>query len=155
MAIGRGGVNVNLAAKLTEYRIDAFGKKEYERKRAEQETLLIDIEGMPKRSLKPLSQAGISSVSDLLNIDEDTILEIKGISETSLEKIYDAIQSFVEANQVAAEAEDEEAGIGEVEKLNTEEVLEDIKEVIESESEVPKTEDDTEATEETLEKVES
>ena len=30
LAIGRGGVNVNLASTVTDYRIDAFGKKEYE-----------------------------------------------------------------------------------------------------------------------------
>lgn len=31
-AIGRGGMNINLAADVTQYRIDAFGKKEYDRK---------------------------------------------------------------------------------------------------------------------------
>ena len=113
LAIGRGGVNVNLAAKLTEYRIDAFGKKEYERKRIEQETLLADIDGMPARAVKPLGESGISSVSDLLNSEEDTLLEIKGISEKSLEKIYDAVQNFVEANQAAAEAEDTEEKVQE------------------------------------------
>ena len=143
LAIGRGGVNVNLASKLTEYSIDAFGKKEYDRKRVEQETLLTKIDGMPARALKPLSQADISTVSDLLNCEEDAILEIKGISETSLEKIYDAIQTFVEANQAAAEAEDEEAE------------REEVEEVIESESEVPKTENDTGKIKEPLEKVES
>ena len=40
MAIGRRGVNVNLASKVTGYKIDAFGKEEYDRKQAEQETLL-------------------------------------------------------------------------------------------------------------------
>ena len=115
LAIGRGGVNVNLAAKLTEYRIDTFGKKEYERKQIEQETLLADIDGMPARAVKPLGESGISSVSDLLNSDEDTLLEIKGISEKSLEKIYDAVQNFVEANQVAAEAEDTEEKVQEYE----------------------------------------
>ena len=33
-AIGRGGLNVNLASNVTNYRIDAFGKNEYERKRS-------------------------------------------------------------------------------------------------------------------------
>ena len=113
LAIGRGGVNVNLAAKLTEYRIDAFGKKEYERKQIEQERLLADIDGIPARAVKPLGESGISSVSDLLNSDEDTLLEIKGISEKSLEKIYDAVQNFVEANQAAAEAEDTEEKVQE------------------------------------------
>ena len=43
LAIGRAGVNVNLAANVTNYKIDAFGKKEYERKQIEQETELSTI----------------------------------------------------------------------------------------------------------------
>jgi N utilization substance protein A len=99
LAIGRGGVNVNLASTVTDYRIDAFGKKEYERKQIEQETLLGEIKNMPKRPIKPLEENNIKTVSDLLNTEEDKIVEIKGITETSLEKVYDAVQKFVEENQ--------------------------------------------------------
>ena len=98
-AIGRGGVNINLASNVTEYRIDAFGKNEYERKNAEQEKLLADIPSMPPRAVNPLAKSGISTVSELLNSDEEKLLEIKGIAATTLEKIYDAVQSFVEKNQ--------------------------------------------------------
>ena len=98
-AIGRGGVNVNLASNVTEYRIDAFGKNEYERKNAEQEKLLADIPSMPARAVNPLAKSGISTVSELLNSDEEKLLEIKGIAATTLEKVYDAVQSFVEENQ--------------------------------------------------------
>jgi N utilization substance protein A len=98
-AIGRGGVNINLASNVTEYRIDAFGKNEYERKNAEQEKLLADIPSMPARAVNPLAKSGISTVSELLNSDEEKLLEIKGIAATTLEKIYDAVQSFVEKNQ--------------------------------------------------------
>ena len=106
LAIGRGGVNVNLASTVTDYRIDAFGKKEYERKQVEQETLLGEIKNMPKRAIKPLEEHNIKTVSDLLNSDEEKLIEIKGITETSLEKIYDAVQTFVEENQSEKIAED-------------------------------------------------
>ena len=105
-AIGRGGVNVNLASNVTEYRIDAFGKNEYERKNAEQEKLLADIPSMPARAVNPLAESGISTVSELLNSDEEKLLEIKGIAATTLEKIYDAVQSFVEKNQNETPEED-------------------------------------------------
>ena len=108
LAIGRGGVNVNLASKVTEYRIDAFGKKEYERKQVEQETLLSAIDKMPKRAIKPLEENEIKTVSELLNSDEERLLEIKGISEASLEKIYDAVQTFVEKNE-SKESDEEES----------------------------------------------
>ena len=99
LAIGRGGVNVNLASSVTEYRIDAFGKKEYEKKQIEQETLLSEIKNMPKRPIKPLEENEVKTVSDLLNSDEEKLIEIKGITESSLEKVYDAVQVFVEENQ--------------------------------------------------------
>ena len=105
-AIGRGGVNINLASNVTEYRIDAFGKNEYERKNAEQEKLLADIPSMPARAVNPLAKSGISTVSELLNSDEEKLLEIKGIAATTLEKIYDAVQSFVEENQNETSEED-------------------------------------------------
>ena len=105
-AIGRGGVNINLASNVTEYRIDAFGKNEYERKNAEQKKLLADIPSMPARAVNPLAESGISTVSELLNSDEEKLLEIKGIAATTLEKIYDAVQSFVEKNQNETPEED-------------------------------------------------
>ena len=99
IAIGRRGVNVNLASKVTGYKIDAFGKKEYDRKQAEQETLLSDLDNFPKRSIKPLEENDINTISDLMNSDEEKLVEIKGITEKSLEKMYDSIQSFIEKNQ--------------------------------------------------------
>ena len=107
LAIGRGGVNVNLASTVTEYRIDAFGKREYESKQNEQETLLSDIKNMPKRPIKPLAENEIKTVSDLLNSDEEKLIEIKGVTESSLEKVYDAVQAFVEENQSRDSTEDQ------------------------------------------------
>jgi DNA-directed RNA polymerase alpha subunit len=72
----------------------------------EQETLLGEIKNMPKRTIKPLEENDIKTVSDLLNSDEEKLIEIKGITETSLEKIYDAVQTFVEENQSEKIAED-------------------------------------------------
>ena len=99
MAIGRRGVNVNLASKVTGYKIDAFGKDEYARKQAEQEMLLANLENFPKRSVKPLQDNDINTISDLMNSEEEKLVEIKGVTEKTLEKIYDCIQLFIEKNQ--------------------------------------------------------
>ena len=56
LAIGRAGVNVNLAANVTNYKIDAFGKKEYERKQIEQETELVSINNVKNATIKLLNQ---------------------------------------------------------------------------------------------------
>lgn len=100
LAIGRAGVNVNLAANVTNYKIDAFGKKEYERKQVEQETELSTINSVNVDSINTLNENSIITVSDLLNTSEDSLLEIKGIDEVKLEEIYDNVQKFIEKNQV-------------------------------------------------------
>ena len=100
LAIGRAGVNVNLAANVTNYKIDAFGKKEYERKQVEQETELSTINSVNVDSINTLNENSIVTVSDLLNTSEDSLLEIKGIDEVKLEEIYDNVQKFIEENQV-------------------------------------------------------
>ncbi len=132
IAIGRRGVNVNLASKVTGYKIDAFGKEEYDRKQAEQETLLSDLDNFPKRSIKPLEENDINTISDLMNSDEEKLVEIKGITEKSLEKMYDSIQSFIEKNQesldeVAVEEAKEESVTGEpnVDEVTVEEAKEE------------------------------
>ena len=107
LAIGRGGVNVNLAANVTDYKIDAFGKKEYERKQVEQETLLSEIENVKKSIAKVLNDHDISTVSDLLNSSEENLLDIDKIDEDILEDIYDNVQKFIEKNQNEEVTEEE------------------------------------------------
>lgn len=151
-AIGRGGVNINLAANVTEYRIDAFGKKEYERKNIEQETLLADIPGMPKRAVKPLSENSVSTVSELLNTDEESLLEIKGLAESTLEKIYDAVQTFVEANEAEESVEEKTSNDDETEVQSESEGDSSKLKAEEETTEETKT---SESSEEKLEKIES
>ena len=109
LAIGRAGVNVNLAANVTNYKIDAFGKNEYERKQKEQETLLGDIENVNKSIVKILNDNEVFTVSDLLNSSEESLMDIDKIDEESLEGMYDSVQEFIEKNQkLEAEKEAEE-----------------------------------------------
>ena len=61
--------------------------------------LLADLENFPKRSIKPLQDNDINTISDLMNSEEEKLVEIKGITEKTLEKIYDCIQLFIEKNQ--------------------------------------------------------
>ena len=109
LAIGRAGVNVNLAANVTNYKIDAFGKKEYERKQIEQETELSTINSFDVDIIKVLNENSVITVSDLLNSSEDSLLEIKDIDEVILEKIYDNVQKFIEENQVDKSNDDTES----------------------------------------------
>ena len=133
-AIGRGGVNINLASRITNYRIDAFGKKEYDRNQKQQATPLAEIPDFTSAKAKLLDAAGIVTVSDLLNADEEEILAIDGMGEKTLEDAYNLVAAFIEADN-AEEIEEE---------VDVEELLDDLEEqeAAEEEAETETAEDD-------------
>jgi N utilization substance protein A len=106
-AIGRNGMNINLASQLTEYRIDAYGVKQYERIQEDHKTSLNEIEGVSTEVSDGLSAIGINVVSDLLDADMDVLLSASGVDEDSLDTIYEAVQSFVE-RELKIPSDDEE-----------------------------------------------
>ena len=99
-AIGKGGVNINLAARVTGYRIDAYGKTEYEKQQNDQNTLLKNIPDFSTDLAQALSKGKINLVSEALNTDEDTLLTIEGVTAEAVELMYDAIQNFIERSDV-------------------------------------------------------
>ena len=106
-AIGRNGMNVNLASKITEYKIDAYGVQQYERIQEDQKTPISDIEGVDNKIAKILEESGISLVSDLLDSDMESLLNLKGIDEQALDSIYESVQDYVE-RKIEPEKEDDE-----------------------------------------------
>ena len=95
-AIGRNGMNINLASKLTDYKIDAYGVNQYERIQEDQKTSISEIEGVGEKISSLLSSMNIEVVSDLLEADMDDILKNSLISESILDEVYEAVQNFVE-----------------------------------------------------------
>ena len=125
-AIGRSGMNINLASKITDYKIDAYGINQYERIQEDQKTPLSEIDGIDKKMSSLLKKSEIKVVSDLLDADMDYLLGIEGLEDESLDVIYSAVQTFVERK---IEPETEE--------------VEDIKEIL---SEVSLNEDEVNST---------
>ena len=115
-AIGRGGVNINLASRITDYRIDAFGKKEYDRNQKQQATPLAEIPDFTSAKAKLLDAAGIVTVSDLLNADEEEVLAIDGMGEKTLEDAFNLVAAYIE------EDNNEEVE----EEVNVEQLLDDL-----------------------------
>jgi len=118
-AIGRGGVNINLASRITDYRIDAFGKKEYDRNQKQQATPLAEIPDFTSAKAKLLDAAGIVTVSDLLNADEEEILGIDGMGEKTLEDAFNLVAAYIEEDNNEEEVEEE---------VNVEQLLDDLNE---------------------------
>ena len=95
-AIGRNGMNINLASRVTGFRIDAYGVNQYQRLQNDQNTELIEIDGINENIAKSLQDSNIKTVSDLMEADEESLLEIKGIASSTIEKVYSSVQEFIE-----------------------------------------------------------
>jgi N utilization substance protein A len=122
-AIGRSGMNINLASKITDYKIDAYGINQYERIQEDQKTPLSEIDGIDKEMSSLLNKSKIRVVSDLLDADMDYLLGIEGLEDESLDVIYSAVQTFVERKiePETEEVEDIQEILSEV-SLNEDEV---------------------------------
>ena len=105
-AIGRNGMNINLASRVTGYRIDAYGVNQYKRLQDDQNTELIKIDGITDSIANSLKDTGIITVSDLMEADEESLLEIKGIASSTIEKVYSSVQYFIEREEPSIVEED-------------------------------------------------
>ena len=92
LAIGTGGQNARLAAKLTGWKIDLISKSERDRKKDFERRSRIDIEdlsGAGPKLIEKLIRAGIETVQDLLKAPKEEILAIQGIGEKTVEKLIE------------------------------------------------------------------
>ena len=116
-AIGRSGMNINLASRLTGYRIDAYGVNQYKRLQDDQNTLLSEVDGITKKIGKSLLDANIKTVLDLMEADEESLLEITGIATSTVEQIYSSVQQFIEREEPELDdGEDNIEGLGDEEE---------------------------------------
>ncbi len=107
-AIGRNGMNINLASKITDYKIDAYGIKQYERIKQDHKTFIKDIQGVDISIVSKLESNNVKIVSDLLEADMDHLLTIDGINENTLDALYEAVQGFVEREIESDDLSEEE-----------------------------------------------
>src|SRR6266850_2287256 len=92
LAIGKGGQNARLAAKLTGWKIDLISKSERERQKEYERKARIDIEELPGAGPKlrdKLIRAGIETVQDLLKATREEILAIPGVGEKTADKLIE------------------------------------------------------------------
>ena len=98
-AIGKGGMNINLASRIVEYRIDAFGKTEYEKQQKEQNTLISELPDISSDIVESLGKLGINNISEVLAAEENKITGPDGISLESMEIVYNTIQLFLSVDE--------------------------------------------------------
>jgi N utilization substance protein A len=100
LAIGKGGQNARLAARLTGWKIDLISKSE-ERKRHELErSSRIEIEKLElgEATTEKLISAGIETVQELVAKPLETLTEIPGIGEKTAEKLLATAQEYLAAH---------------------------------------------------------
>ncbi len=108
-AIGRNGMNINLASKVVGYRIDAYGVNQYKRLQDDQNTVLADIDGITVKLSKSLANGGIETVNDLMDADEESLVDLKGITSENLDSVYSMVQTFIEREVEEVSSTDEKS----------------------------------------------
>lgn len=100
LAIGRGGQNVRLAAKLTGWGIDVAGYKPEETAikeglpdgEAGAGKLISELEGVGPKTQKLLEEAGYKTVEDLKNVTIEDLEKVEGIGPKTAQKIIEQVK---------------------------------------------------------------
>ena len=124
LAIGKKGQNVRLASKLIGWDIDIKSEEEKRREIEEQMTALTApttpltvLAGVGPKTIEKIEAAGITNLEKLAGMTPEQLMEIPGIGEKMVDKIYQAVNRFYEGGEAAvapvegeAEATEEAAG---------------------------------------------
>ncbi len=109
LAIGKKGQNVRLASKLIGWDIDIKSEEEKRREIEEQMTALTApttpltvLAGVGPKTIEKIEAAGITSLEKLASMTPEQLMEIPGIGEKMVDKIYQAVNHFYEGGEAAA-----------------------------------------------------
>jgi N utilization substance protein A len=113
LAIGKKGQNVRLASKLIGWDIDIKSEEEKRREIEEQMTALTApttpltaLAGVGAKTIEKIEAAGITNVEKLAGMTPEQLMEIPGIGEKMVDKIYQAVNRFYEGGGEAAATEE-------------------------------------------------
>ncbi|MGD2135564.1 MAG: hypothetical protein PVF27_05360, partial [Gemmatimonadales bacterium] len=118
LAIGRNGQNVRLASELTGWKIDLYSSREWLERGGEgplfaplapEDELVADVEltelkGLPADLLQTLEGAGLKTLRDILDLDNDDVQKIEGITPEQAEVMVGFLSELTEENADESEA---------------------------------------------------
>ena len=111
LAIGKKGQNVRLASKLIGWDIDIKSEEEKRQEIEEQMTALTApttpltaLAGVGPKTIEKIEAAGITNVEKLAGMTPEQLMEIPGIGEKMVDKIYQAVNRFYEGGADATAA---------------------------------------------------
>jgi N utilization substance protein A len=116
LAIGKKGQNVRLASKLIGWDIDIKSEEEKRREIEDQMTRLTapatpltSLAGVGAKTIEKMEAAGINNVEALAAMTPEQLMEIPGIGEKMVDKIYQAVNRFYEGGGETAIATEQGA----------------------------------------------
>jgi N utilization substance protein A len=100
LAIGKGGQNARLAARLTGWKIDLTSKSEEKKKQELERAARIEVEKLElgEVTTEKLISAGIETVQELIATPLEKLVEIPGIGEKTAEKLLGAAHEYLAAH---------------------------------------------------------
>jgi len=106
LAIGKGGQNARLAARLTGWKIDLVSKTDQKKREEIQKSSRIEVEKLElgEATTEKLISAGIETVQELVAASLQHLTEIPGIGEKTAEKILAAGHEYLAAHPVTPPA---------------------------------------------------
>lgn len=108
LAIGKNGINAELASNLTGLSVDIVSHSEFVRREAEKTReagLLIDLSGIGEKTVYNLNANGIRTVKDLAGADPNFLVQIPGVGPKTAEKLIELAQKYFEDKAAAAAGE--------------------------------------------------
>jgi N utilization substance protein A len=100
LAIGKGGQNARLAARLTGWKIDLVSKTDEKKRQETERASRVEVEtlGLGEATTEKLISAGIETVQELVATPLAKLVEIPGIGEKTAEKVLATAQEYVAAH---------------------------------------------------------
>jgi N utilization substance protein A len=100
LAIGKGGQNARLAARLTGWKIDLISKSEEKKRQELERSSRIEVErlALGEATTEKLISAGIETVQELVTTPLEKLVEIPGIGEKTAEKLLAVAQEYLAAH---------------------------------------------------------
>src|SRR5207244_4972298 len=100
LAIGKGGQNARLAARLTGWKIDLISKSEEKKRQEVHRASRIEVEKLElgEATTEKLISAGIETVQELIGTPLDKLVDIPGIGEKTAEKILSVANEYLAAH---------------------------------------------------------
>lgn len=108
LAIGKGGQNARLAAKLTGWKIDLISRTEdlkVQEAELAQRIPLEEMDGLGPKLKDKLVAAGFESVQELAAATKDDLQEIEGVGEKTAEKALESAAEWLETHPPQPPAE--------------------------------------------------